>query len=71
MVHIRWQALIAVLGIIFLGTLIAYFAFGLSTVAQADYGGTYIEAVAGTPNIVNPLFNQFNPVDRDLSDADF
>ncbi|TAH50750.1 MAG: peptide ABC transporter substrate-binding protein [Chloroflexota bacterium] len=67
MVHIRWQALIAVLGIIFLGTLLAYFAFGLSTVAQADYGGTYIEAIAGTPNIVNPLFNQSNSVDRDLS----
>ncbi|OQY91471.1 MAG: hypothetical protein B6D41_09415 [Chloroflexi bacterium UTCFX4] len=67
MVHIRWQALIAVLGIIFVGTLLAYFAFGLSTVAQADYGGTYIEGIAGTPNIVNPLFNQFNPVDRDLS----
>lgn len=67
MVHIRWQALIALLGIIFLGTLLAYFAFGLSTVAQADYGGTYIEGIAGTPNIVNPLFNQFNPVDRDLS----
>ncbi|HZQ11034.1 MAG TPA: peptide ABC transporter substrate-binding protein [Anaerolineae bacterium] len=67
MVHIRWQAIIAVLGIIFLGTLLAYFAFGLSTVAQADYGGTYIEGIAGTPNIVNPLFNQFNPVDRDLS----
>lgn len=67
MVHIRWQALIALLGIVFLGTLLAYFAFGLSTVAQADYGGTYIEGIAGTPNIVNPLFNQFNPVDRDLS----
>lgn len=67
MVHIRWQALIAILGIILLGTLLAYFAFGLSTVAQADYGGTYIEGIAGTPNIVNPLFNQFNPVDRDLS----
>lgn len=67
MVHIRWQALIAVLGIIFLGTLLAYFAFSLSTVAQADYGGTYIEGLAGTPNIVNPLFDQFNPVDRDLS----
>lgn len=67
MVHIRWQALIAVLGIVFVGTLLAYFAFGLSTVAQADYGGTYIEGIAGTPNIVNPLFNQFNPVDRDLS----
>ncbi len=67
MVHIRWQALIALLGIIFLGALLAYFAFGLSTVAQADYGGTYIEGIAGSPNIVNPLFNQFNPVDRDLS----
>jgi peptide/nickel transport system substrate-binding protein len=67
MVHIRWQALIAVLGIVLLGTLLGYFAFGLSTVAQADYGGTYIEGIAGTPNIVNPLFDQFNPVDRDLS----
>lgn len=67
MLHIRWQALIAILGIVFLGTLLAYFSFGLSTVAQADYGGTYIEGVPGAPNIVNPLFNQFNPVDRDLS----
>lgn len=67
MVHIRWQALIAVLGIVLLGSLLAYLAFGLSTVAQADYGGTYIEGVAGAPNIINPLFNQFNQVDRDLT----
>lgn len=67
LVHIRWQALIAVLGIVFLGTLLAYFAFSLSTVAQADYGGTYIEGAAGTPNLVNPLFSQYNPVDRDLA----
>lgn len=65
--HIRWQALIAVLGIVFLGSLLAYLAYSLSTVASPDYGGTYIEGLAGAPNLVNPLFNQYNPVDRDLA----
>jgi peptide/nickel transport system substrate-binding protein len=67
MTHIRWQALIALVGIIFLGILLAYLAFSFSTVAQADYGGTYIEGLAGEPNTVNPLFDQFNPVDRDIA----
>ncbi len=67
MLHIRWQALIALLGIIILGTLLGYLAFSISTVEQPDYGGTYVEGVAGQPNAINPLFSQYNPVDRDLA----
>lgn len=67
MVHIRWQALIALLGIVLLGTLLAVFTYSFSTVDQAESGGTYIEGVAGAPNLVNPLFSQYNPVDRDLA----
>jgi peptide/nickel transport system substrate-binding protein len=67
MAHIRWQALIAVLGIVFLGTLLAYLAFSFSTVEKPDYGGTFIEGIAGQPNIVNPLFDQYNSADRDLA----
>ena len=67
MIHIRWQALIAVLGIAFLGTLLGYLAFSISTVEQPDYGGTYVEGVAGQPNAVNPLFDQYNAPDRDLA----
>lgn len=67
MAHIRWQALIAVLGIIFLGTLLAYLAYSFSTVEKPDYGGTYIEGIAGQPNVINPLFDQYNSADRDLA----
>lgn len=67
MAHIRWQALIAVLGMVFLGTLLAYLAFSFSTVEKPDYGGTFLEGIAGQPNIVNPLFDQYNSADRDLA----
>jgi peptide/nickel transport system substrate-binding protein len=67
MAHIRWQALIAVLGMIFLGTLLAYLAVSVSTVEKPDYGGTYIEGIAGQPNIINPLFDQYNSTDHDLA----
>lgn len=67
MAHIRWQALIAVLGIVFLGTLLAYLAYSFSTIEKPDYGGTYIEGIAGQPNVINPLFDQYNSADRDLA----
>ena len=67
MAHIRWQALIAVLGMVFLGTLLAYLAFSFSTVEKPDYGGTFVEGIAGQPNIINPLFDQYNSTDRDLA----
>jgi peptide/nickel transport system substrate-binding protein len=67
MAHIRWQALIALLGMVFLGTLVAYLAFSVSTVEKPDYGGTYIEGIAGQPNIINPLFDQYNSTDHDLA----
>ncbi|MGB8644185.1 MAG: peptide ABC transporter substrate-binding protein [Anaerolineae bacterium] len=71
MIHIRWQALIAVLGIVFLGTLLGYLAFSFSTVEEPDYGGTYVEGIAGQPNAVNPLFSQYNTADRDLASLIF
>ncbi len=67
MAHIRWQALIALLGIVFLGTLLAYLAFSFSTIEQPDYGGTFVEGIVGQPNAINPLFDQYNSTDRDLA----
>jgi peptide/nickel transport system substrate-binding protein len=67
MKHIRWQALIALTGIAFLGVVFAVLAFGASTVERADYGGTYVEGVAGRPNALNPIFSQYNEVDRDIA----
>lgn len=52
---------------VFLGSVLGYLAYNVSTVSEADYGGTYVEGVAGQPNIVNPLYSQFNAVDRDLA----
>lgn len=40
-------------------------------VAVPDLGGTYVEAVVGNPNYLNPVLLQFNQVDRDLSSLIF
>lgn len=37
-----------------------------SAPVRPDKGGTFVEAVAGRPQYVNPLLAQFNDVDRDL-----
>lgn len=67
MKHIRWQLLIALVGIAFLGVLLGYLALDTASVARPDWGGTYIEGIAGRPNAINPIFSQYNDVDRDIA----
>ncbi len=64
--YIRWQAIIALLGIILLGSLLGYLAFHRTTVTVPDVGGTYTEGLAGNPQYINPILCQYNEVDRDL-----
>ncbi len=71
MKHIRWQALIALAGIAFLSVVLTIFAFGASPVDRPDFGGTYVEGVAGRPNAINPIFSQYNEVDRDIASLVF
>jgi len=63
--RIRWQIAIALLGMISLGALLARLAYTLTTVIVPDYGGTYVEGIAGNPSHINPILWQ-NDVDRDL-----
>ena len=65
--HVRWQAIIALLSILLLGAALGYLAYNLTTVVTPDFGGTYVEGVAGNPSAINPILSQFNPVDRDLA----
>lgn len=65
--HIRWPVLLAVLGGALVIAFLVRFASTYSTVVVPASGGTYTEAMAGTPECVNPLFCEFNSVDRDLS----
>jgi len=65
--HIRWQLLIALVGVAFLSVILAYLALSTSSVERPDFGGTYIEGVAGRPNTINPIFSQYNDVDRDIA----
>ena len=67
MKHIRWQALIALVGIAFLSAVLAFLALNSTTIERADFGGTYIEGIAGRPSAINPLFSQYNDVDRDIA----
>ncbi|MBI4786354.1 MAG: peptide ABC transporter substrate-binding protein [Chloroflexi bacterium] len=67
MKHIRWQALIALVGIAFLSAVLALLALSSTTIERPDFGGTYIEGIAGRPSAINPLFSQYNDVDRDIA----
>lgn len=67
MKHIRWQLIIALVGIAFLSAVLVYLALGSTTIERADFGGTYIEGIAGRPSAINPIFSQYNDVDRDIA----
>jgi len=64
--HIRWQAVVAVLGVVLIVVLLGYVAYTTTTVIVPDVGGTYVEGVAGRPSYINPLLCQYNQVDQDL-----
>ncbi len=61
--YLRWQALIALLGIVLLAVLLRYASYNFTTVTVPDRGGTFVEGVAGNPQYLNPLFSQYNQVD--------
>ena len=63
----RWQVVIAVLAVFLILALSGYTAFNTTTVLVPDYGGTYIEGIAGNPRYINPLLSTYNDVDRDLT----
>jgi peptide/nickel transport system substrate-binding protein len=63
----RWQVVIAALAVFLILALTAYTAYNTTTILVPDYGGTYIEGVAGNPRYINPLLSTYNDVDRDLA----
>jgi ABC-type transport system substrate-binding protein len=64
--YIRWQALIALSGIVLIGVFLFSIALSRTTVLVPDAGGIYVEGLAGAPQYVNPLLAQYNRVDQDL-----
>lgn len=62
----RWQVLIAFLGLVLLVGLLGYSAYSFTTEVVPTAGGTYVEGLAGSPQAINPLFCQLNEADRDL-----
>lgn len=61
--YLRWQAVIALLGIVLLAALLRYTAYNFTSVTVPDRGGTLVEGVAGNPQYLNPLLSQYNQVD--------
>ena len=64
---IRWQALIAFLGVILLAAILASTTRQLTTVSAPEKGGIYREAAIGSPRLINPLFSFSGELDRDLT----
>ncbi len=64
--YIRWQMLLAVVGIILLTLLMGATAYNVSTVLVPERGGVFREGVAGNPQYINPLLCHTHDIDRDL-----
>jgi peptide/nickel transport system substrate-binding protein len=64
--HIRWQALLALAGILILATLLGYSTYSAPTVLLPAHGGVFREGVAGNPKYINPLRCDVTEVDADL-----
>lgn len=65
--RIRLQVAITLLAVTVLFGVVAYLALSVTTKTAPDYGGTYVEGVAGNPEYINPLLCQPNPLDQDLA----
>lgn len=65
--YLRGPAAAAVLGSILLAGFLFYLAYTTTTVVVPAEGGTYVEGVAGSPSLVNPLLSRYNQVDQDLA----
>ncbi len=65
--HLRWQLVIAILGMLLVGGLLAGKGQHAVEVSELPVrGGAYTEALIGTPHNFNPLLDSANPVDRDV-----
>ena len=64
--HLRWQVLVACLGLFALVSLLGYSTYSVTTVLIPDRGGVFREGVVGNPRYLNPLICDRNEVDEDL-----
>jgi len=65
--HLRWQLVIAILGMLLVGGLLAGKGqHAVEVSEQPVRGGAYTEALIGTPHHFNPLLDNSNLVDRDV-----
>ena len=64
---IRWQALLAGLGIVLLAAILASTAREFTSLTVPARGGVYTEAVVGAPRAINPLLSFGSDLDRDLT----
>ncbi|MFO0764726.1 MAG: ABC transporter substrate-binding protein [Patescibacteria group bacterium] len=62
---------IAVILVLVSGGLLASEIVRTNMTASPAVGGTYVEALVGSPKLINPLFAPANDVDRDLSSLIF
>jgi peptide/nickel transport system substrate-binding protein len=64
--HVRWQAILAFLGILLVIALLSYATYTYTSQEVPARGGVFVEGVAGNPQYINPVLCQYNEVDRDL-----
>ncbi len=65
--RIGWQILLVGVGFLLAAAMLAYMATTYTTEFRPAPGGTYVEAVAGFPQTLNPLLSFYNDADGDVT----
>ena len=64
--HLRWQVLLACLGLLALVSLLGYSTYAVTMILVPDRGGVFREGVVGNPRYLNPFVCDRNEVDEDV-----
>ena len=65
--RIGWQVLLVGIGFLIAASMLAYLAVTYTTEFRPALGGTYVEAVSGYPQSLNPLLSFYNGADSDVT----
>lgn len=64
--RIGWQVLLVSVGFLLAAAVLAYVASTYTTEFRPAPGGTYVEAIGGYPQTLNPLLSFYNDADSDV-----
>lgn len=65
-INVRWYIFLIIVVLALLVSGLGWYIWAQSQISVPEYGGAFIEGLAGSPLYLNPLLSGYNQVDRDI-----